>query len=237
MVPEPDEVHLWHIQLDALQAAVDALASFEAVLDSDEAARRAAFRHALTRDRFTVAHGALRLILGNYLSLPATRIRLRRSDLGKPELDLPGSEVRFNLTHAGGHALVAVTTRGAVGVDLEFPRAGFPLKAFTRRYFPAVEHELVLSAPPAERMRIFLRLWTRKEAVVKAAGSRMARGTALPVHGTDDQILVRVASGPLRGTWSAQDFDCAAGIAALAVASETPCRLAHFTWTPELFGR
>lgn len=93
---------------------------------------------------------------------------LRHSAQGRPTLDLP---IDFSLSHCEGRVVCALSTRGPVGVDVE------PLGPLRAEAFP-----LYLNA--AERAwagrsaRRFYSVWTRKEAVAKAAGT--AGLSALP---------------------------------------------------------
>lgn len=86
---------------------------------------------------------------------------LRYCARGRPTLDLP---VQFSLSHCEGRVLCALSTDGPVGVDIEAlgPRG-------------AAEFGLYLSARErawaGSDTRRFYSLWTRKEAVLKAAGS------------------------------------------------------------------
>src|SRR5256885_16602532 len=59
-----DEVHVWRVSLDQLQAP-----KFLALLDDDERMRAARFRFPEHRKRFAVARGGLRTILGHYLEV------------------------------------------------------------------------------------------------------------------------------------------------------------------------
>ncbi|MGQ0619042.1 MAG: 4'-phosphopantetheinyl transferase family protein [Panacagrimonas sp.] len=86
---------------------------------------------------------------------------LRYPDRAKPTLDLP---LDFSIAHCAGRILCALSAEGPVGVDVEaigvLTAAGFGL------YFTAHEREWAGSDPQR-----FYTLWTRKEAVVKAAGT------------------------------------------------------------------
>lgn len=87
---------------------------------------------------------------------------LRYSGHGKPTLDLP---IDFSLSHCVGRIVCALSTGGPVGVDVE------PIGALTAaefgHYFAADERAWAGDDPQR-----FCALWTRKEAVVKAAGVR-----------------------------------------------------------------
>lgn len=89
---------------------------------------------------------------------------------GKPYL--PGSDVKFNLSHAGDYAVCAIG-QAEIGCDIEQAR-GYNLRV-ARRFFGASETALLEAAPPGERERLFFRLWTLKESYLKATGDGLAR--------------------------------------------------------------
>lgn len=124
----------------------------------------------------------------------------------RPTLDLP---VDFSVSHCDGLIVCALSTRGPIGVDVE------PLGDLT-----AGDFNLYLSA--AERRwaggssRRFYSVWTRKEAVAKAAGSR----------GLRDMARVDTAAGGKQATfegrlWRTRSIRVGRGyIAHLALADE-----------------
>ncbi|MEW2624650.1 4'-phosphopantetheinyl transferase superfamily protein [Streptomyces sp. NPDC048106] len=225
---DTDQVHLWHIDLDGPSAGP------EAALGPAESARLACYTHASARARHTAAHGALRGLLGHALGLAPAEVPIRRGPLGKPELAGSDRSLCFSLAHARGHALVALATGRAVGVDLDHVRPGFPLEAFVRRYFPAPEQDLLLARPPDERPLAFVELWTRKEALVKAAGARMALGVGQEVGPPGVTSVVRANRPPLRGTWTVRNVPSPpGGAAAVALAGGRPYRVVVHDWATE----
>ncbi|MFJ9005172.1 4'-phosphopantetheinyl transferase family protein [Streptomyces canus] len=218
-------VDVWTVPLDGPPATVATLAR---ILSEGEAERADRCRFENDRRRFVIAHGALRLILAGCLDVPPEELRLRRGRHGKPRL-AGSSDVRFNLSHSGELALVAVTRHQEVGVDVDRLRPGLPVEPFAERFFPASDARFVAAAAgPTERAERFLRLWTRKEAVVKAAGARLAQGLGLTVltDADTDADVVRDPSGQIPGTWSVCDLPVPDGcLAALAVAGPTAPRI------------
>lgn len=123
------------------------------------------------------ASRALRTILSRYLGLAPGAIPISRGPQGKPhlapELDSP---VRFNLSHSGTLAAVAVTLGEEVGVDVErrAPRPRLPILADAMLAEP--ERPWYEGHPPSERTKAFFDLWTAKEACSKLIG----RGLTMP---------------------------------------------------------
>ncbi|MCX5255692.1 4'-phosphopantetheinyl transferase superfamily protein [Streptomyces canus] len=223
-------VDVWTVPLDGPPATV---ARLSRMLSEREAERGDRCRFENDRRRFIVAHGALRLILAGYLDAPPDELRLQRGRHGKPRL-AASSDLRFNLSHSGELALVAVTRHKEVGIDVDRLRPDLPVEPFAERFFPASDARFVAAAAgPTERAERFLRLWTRKEAVVKAAGARLAQGLGLKV--LTDADVVRDPSGQIPGAWSVRDLPVPDGcLAALAVAGPVAPRISSSHYVDEL---
>lgn len=169
--PGPDDVDLWTVGLDL---PGDRLARAVAVLSAAERERFTRVIRPRQRDRLIVARGALRRVLGAYLGLEPEAVAFARDPRGKPRLH-PDARLAFNLSHSGALAVVAVTARPAVGVDIELLgrriRPGVLLRALA-----ASERPGVLALDGAERDEAFLRHWTAKEAYAKALGVGLSIG-------------------------------------------------------------
>ena len=95
------------------------------------------------------------------------------------------SDVRFNVTHSGGIALLAFTRGREIGVDVEQVRHDFDPGAIARRYFSAHEQNQLADLPAEEKVDAFFRCWTRKEAYIKATGD----GLSLPLSQFDVSLV------------------------------------------------
>ncbi|MDG4792811.1 4'-phosphopantetheinyl transferase superfamily protein [Micromonospora sp. WMMD1082] len=196
----PDVAHVWRLGLDLTPQLAQV---FDDVLSPAERARRDGYADRTVRRRFLAVYGSLRVILGAYRGEPPSRVPLRTGRWGKPLLGDDG--LRFNISHSGRCALLAVSAERDIGVDVERARRDRSVEAFARRYFPPAEARLVAAAPPAERTALHLTLWTRKEACVKAAGDRLLNGLDLPVAGPDG-LLVHRPGGRIPGPWRVRDL-------------------------------
>ena len=142
-----------------------------ASLTPPERARADRYRFPADARRFSVARGWLRLVLGAELGIPAPDVTFADTP-GKPRL-APAGGPCFNLSHAGELAVIAVSA-GAVGVDVE-PEASAPaaLEAAAIACTPA--EAAALDRLPAEDRPLWaLRLWTAKEAYLKATGEGLS---------------------------------------------------------------
>lgn len=178
---DADGVHLWRIDMNPHRAP---LASMTRLLGENERLRAEQVISQDARRRFIVSHTAMRQILSRYLDQPADEIRYTADARGKPVLDrMAGApDIRFNLSHSGELALLAVALGRDVGVDLELIRPVSAWRIIAGRYFSASENQELAELPAEEAAVAFLRCWTRKEAVAKASGEGIStRWTGLTV--------------------------------------------------------
>lgn len=167
---EPNAVHLWAIKLDGSSHCVKLCAEW-----LDEVERHRAARLVREEDRryYVLAHGGLRAVLSRYLGVHPDAVSLSRNETGKPSLTgelRDRSAVTFNLSHAHGRALIAVSKAQEVGVDLEFVRADIEVANLSERFFTHSEHTAIMQATDEQRATRFFRYWVAKEALLKAQG-------------------------------------------------------------------
>lgn len=176
MTPVDDALRHWLIPLQAEPGESAALCS---LLDDEQRARAARIADPLRRERWVIAWARARQRLGECLDRPPQDIRFVRDAWGKPHL--PGAEAHFNLSHSGNWCLLAMSRRHPLGVDVERWREGLDFAGLARRCFSPGERAWWESLPQAECSPAFFRLWTCKEAFVKAIG----RGLVLGLSGCD----------------------------------------------------
>ena len=137
------ELHLWRAWLDSggWRVAGD--------LPAAERDRAAGIERSEARERWVASRWALREVLGLYLEREPAEIELRFGSRGKPMLAGGDGSLRFNLSHSGELALIAVTGEREVGVDIQrigSRPAGFYAE-WTRREAVAKCHGVGLGAP------------------------------------------------------------------------------------------
>jgi phosphopantetheinyl transferase len=139
------------------------------VLNAEEADHLARFLHIEDRLSYLAAHAGARLLLGNIAGRPADTLRFEPSTHGKPMLVAGPPDIDFSLSHARGAVAVAAAHM-PIGVDIEPLREMADMDAIGEIVLAKEEQEMVRNAPAALRSRLFLRYWTLKEAILKAAG-------------------------------------------------------------------
>lgn len=164
--PERGRVELWYATLDAHRQHVE---EYLSLLDPDEQERAARFRFPHDRERFVIAHGLLRSLLGRYLGTPPAELRIARGPYGKPFI--AGTDLRFNLSDTKDALLIAFTQGDEIGADIETMARTVDHIAVSEHYFTPDEVRSIHAAEATGAgKRRFLELWTRKEAVLKASG-------------------------------------------------------------------
>jgi 4'-phosphopantetheinyl transferase len=140
-----------------------------AVLSPTERERWQRLLRAESRDGFLASRSHMRTVLAGYLGVTPNAIPLAVDERGKPNIDRR-TGYQFNLSHAGGWAIMAVTKDVAIGVDLEPLRPVPNALAIARRFFPPSDYEAIAALPEEARSAAFLISWTLKEALAKADG-------------------------------------------------------------------
>jgi 4'-phosphopantetheinyl transferase len=172
-------VHVWTLPVDGLDEA--AAAPLLGVLDEAERTRGMRFVTARHRVLFVAAHALVRAALSALTGEPPAGWRFIADENGKPSayLGAHSAPLSFNLSHTEGLAGVAVITQPgwALGFDLE-PLARDVRLAVANRFFS--RHEIAWLDGLAEPLRRpgFLRLWTLKEAFIKATGKGLTQDLA-----------------------------------------------------------
>ncbi len=177
-----DLVRVWIVSVDV---APDTAARCEDVLDENERARAAAYLSPRERQRFTVAHGALRILVGRELDTPPAALTWIPGRYGKPEL-APPCGLQTSLSHSGNLVAAAISADRPVGVDIQNLVPGLDTLGLSARFFPPDEAEYVAAGGDlGVRADRFAHLWVRKEALVKAAGGRLWPSLKIAVRGRD----------------------------------------------------
>ena len=205
------DLHIWRIALERDEAEVRSLRPLLSQTELDRAAR---FRFEKDRRHYLAAHTILRKLLLEYLQWQPAPFDFQYGTEGKP--CIPTSELRFNLSHSGEVALAAFTLSHELGVDVERIREGVNDEGIAQRFFSSSEAAALLALPEDQRDRAFFRIWTRKEAYVKARGG----GLTIPLDSFDVSVhpdkaeLLRASD---RNRWTMFHLEAGPGYCAAAV--------------------
>jgi 4'-phosphopantetheinyl transferase len=206
-LPLEATIDIWRIDLDSES---NSGVNLDEILSAEERKRAERFIFPRDRFRFRFCRAMLRLGLALYLQENPQKISLETNRHGKPRV-ADRSALHFNVTHSGGLALIAYTRVGEVGIDVEAVQRNVEALDISSAHFTRNETALIAAAQtPEEQTRIFLRLWTRKEAVLKAAGCGILRGLDA-VDVSEPSVNLVGLSGASEEThgdcWQVQDLE------------------------------
>lgn len=201
----PDDVSVWLIDAILHERALhDVLTT----LSDDERDRAARFHKYEDRSRFAATRACLRSLLAERVGTSARAIAFDLGPNGRPSLNgFPG--VSFNVTHAGSFAMIAVSEKRTVGIDIERLDAVPDWMSLAGHVCSLLEIATIEAAPSNQRHGLFMRCWTAKEALLKTTGSGI--GDLLKQVAVDPSIEVTqyvkvvdplsIGTGPLAFHW------------------------------------
>jgi 4'-phosphopantetheinyl transferase len=199
------QVHVWHVNQDVSSSVESKLFDY---LSEDEKTRAKRFYRASDQMHFTVARAMLRICLGQYLSLKPAEIVFSYTQYGKPYV--VDSDLKFNISHAYGQALLAFGWDMALGIDLEMMQRTVEWESLSKRFFSQHEAQAIRAfANETQQKQAFFRCWTRKEAYVKARGDGLSRSLEkFEVSVTEKaSLIIDRADGDATKDWQMQAIE------------------------------
>ena len=156
-------------------AHVEALRPF---LSADERARADRFRHDPSRNIYIAAHVLLRRALTARAGPPIDAWRFNAGPTGRPFIDGPAAFTRlaFSLTHCTGLAACAIAEDVQIGIDAEDTTRRPDINNVVRHFSEDERERLYAITGAEERQAAVQKLWTLKEAFVKARGVGLSFG-------------------------------------------------------------
>jgi 4'-phosphopantetheinyl transferase len=231
------DVHIYFAEIDRPNGQIGWLQS---LLSPDEIQRAERYHFDVDRRRFIAARGILRLILSQYTGSDPGRIRLSYGRFGKPLLGdaraAPG--LGFNLSHAEGVCLVALSRDRQIGIDIVYERRDPQLAEDLLSAFSSREIAILRSLEPEEFFGRLFWGWACKEAILKAIGEgfQISPDRVEVLAGAGEGITrLRLDGDDMEYSgWSFRELRPAPGyVGALAVPG--PCRRMQFRkWGPAL---
>jgi len=223
------DVHIW--KADLAQAAGD-LAYYKTVISPEESKHACNLCIEERKNRYIITHGILNVIAGIYLSVKPEEVVIRYNPNGTPFIDGITKSLFFNISSSKELALYSFSSRWKSGIDIEHQSGVKDIFRFSRRYFTLKENELLLKAKPQELSVLFYRIWTRKEACLKAPGW----GLTKPLNYLDvdpaagSPVISAGGSGSGELTLAVSDIETESGYSASAATIITDTKPHYAGW-------
>ena len=226
--PAADEVHVWWARPPH---GPPLHRRPREVLAPDELERARRLIDAKLRRQWGFTRAWLRHVLAAYTGQLPEHVTLVEGPEGKPRLALPAGapDLRFNLSHSGELAVVAVATAREVGVDVEVVAPRRSLDALVEEVCSPDERLRLRTLGADARLHAFLACWTRKEAWLKGVGTGLATDPAavtVSLPGDGAPRLLRTPYGSCApGAWSLAELDAPPGYLATLAVAGPPVRI------------
>lgn len=227
-----DGIHLWYSSLNP--QPIDSLAR---ILSQDESARACFIQSKPGKGRFVSGRGILRLILSRYLGVTPEEISFGYGSQGKPFLVKPSehSGIEFSLSHSKDSMILGIALNQAIGVDAEYCTHLPEAEALARRFFSDEENRWVQSLAGKARDEAFFRVWTGKEAFLKAKGLGLTQRLSeidIPSQRIGLNRFVRMAPfGRQSKSLFLSYLEPVSGLIVAVVVERADSKLAGWRWT------
>ncbi len=145
-------------------------------LDEDEIRTYQRYRVAHKKSEFLIGRALLKTILAKLLQVEVGEIKLLPDEYGKLYLASHSAQFAFNLSHSNQVVACVVASEGKIGIDVE--KVEKNLLEVAERFFAPGEIQYLKEASPLEQRELIYKLWTLKEAYIKAEG----KGLSIPLE-------------------------------------------------------
>jgi 4'-phosphopantetheinyl transferase len=233
---ECDHVHIWRASLDYSKSKLNLLIGS---LSKDETERADRFYFEKDRTQFIVRRGILKQIISKYLEIDPKNLLFEYNRFGKPFLNSnsPKHDFRFNMSHSKNMALYCISHQKDVGIDIEYIQKDIEFLQIIDRFFSHNEKKFIQKINIDKRKEAFFKIWTRKEAILKALG----KGISFPLEKVDvsfnkDNFITRINDNDYgqctESSWYVKDLlPTEDYVASIAIEGSNPgLILSHFTF-------
>lgn len=167
------DIHIWYAYTPSSQSIISEYAAY---LSPEETNRAQRFRFDRDRCSYQFMHGLLRLLLGKYLETPPSDIILSKNAFGKPQICKSSNDrpIGFTMSRSRDVVVFAFAYSRNIGVDVEYINSALQIDDIVPVLFSSEEAAHYENVNECEQQLDYvLRLWTLKEAYVKAKGVGM----------------------------------------------------------------
>lgn len=150
-------------------------------LDTTERARFRKFQSEDARRRFVMCRASLRENMCNIQGCKNEDLRFSFLRQEKPIAFVNGTQISgdFSVSHSIDNGLLAFSNVGRIGADIEDRKMRHAIDGPIREVFSPREQLALDQAGPEREFTLFFRLWTHKEAIIKATGEGFRADTTL----------------------------------------------------------
>ncbi|KAG7558539.1 4'-phosphopantetheinyl transferase domain superfamily [Arabidopsis thaliana x Arabidopsis arenosa] len=180
-LPSRIETHLWYVVPEEVKCK-SLLKQYSQLLSPPEKDKVLRMRGDELQKNALLARTLVRTTIARYQTknvVDPRTLMFKKNMYGKPEVDWQNYKNRnnpplhFNISHTDSLIACGVTVHVPVGIDVEYKerKIKHDVLALAKRFYSADEVKFLSTIPDVEVQRKeFIKLWTLKEAYVKALG-------------------------------------------------------------------
>lgn len=208
-------------------------------LTPDEIRRAERYLVEPPRRQFVTTRRVLRRLCGTFLALEPRDVSFEFTQFGKPVLAAAQNPngLAFNVTHSGAWAAIAIGRQRRIGVDLESLDRRLNWRGLAGRFFSEAEQRQLAELPESLQQHGFYRVWTGKEAYLKATGLGMSFPlqdfTVAADPRVTPQVLEVVGQPDEAARWRGTAFAPAADVFGTLLWDNGPAEIRQWTWSAD----
>lgn len=155
------------------------------------------------------SHALKRFVLSQQLAVPPHELEFQEGLYGKPYLSNPAlNTLFFNISYSSGRTALIVSRLGEVGIDIESRERPVDFEAIEKIVFSQEEINGETPATLKERRDLFYKIWTVKEAFLKATGTGLSiEPTAITVEEREGKVQIKTNAVPNASNFSIYSFN------------------------------
>ena len=137
-----------------------------------------------SKEAYLKGRSGLRAFASLYASIAPSEVKIEITKSGKPFFENI-ADLHFNISHSGSEVAIAFSTN-PVGFDMEVLDRKRDCLAIAERFFTAEESREVKMAGDSAN-KLFARLWTAKESMLKLSGEGLVGGLDRAISLSDQE--------------------------------------------------
>ncbi len=162
-LPRADVIEIWSVDICKNR---DSIMHNMYLINDAEKERYNRFISEKDKLRFACGRIFSKMIAAAYLGLKAEDIHICADKNSKPKIKEHSNILKYNISHSGDMVLIAFSVYGEIGIDIEQFDPGINVSEM----YSVFHSEEIKALADGDRKKIFYRIWTAKEAYVKAVG-------------------------------------------------------------------
>ena len=204
LIVSKDHIDVWLCDLKTLSGETN---KFYNTLSDDERERANKLKVEDKKQQYIITRGTLRQRLNLLTNIDPEDFVFEYLEHGKPVLinDARFADITFNISHSHNLALIAISLKQSIGIDIEKINHDSDHQALVTRFFSMAEQAEFKTLSEAIKSKAFCACWTRKEAFIKAIRSGVTYGLGNFDVTVDPDIQMPMINllKPSEETWSA----------------------------------